>query len=361
MLIVICIFIVLILIILPPSAGKTKVFLDEDGEIIQGSISEKIHVEINGTMLGMFIMAKDQRKPVLLFLGGGPGIPEYLLEQQYPTGLDENFVVCYLEYRGTSLSYNEDMLLEEMTTEQFLNDIVAVTDYLCRRFEQEKIYLFGHSFGTYLGLLTVKEYPEKYHAYIAMSQMVNQRQSEQLAYDYMREQYVAMKNKKKIAEFDKYPIESSDEAYEAYFSSSLRDTAMHELGIGTMRNMHSVISGIFFPSLRCRAYTIKERINIWRGKAFITNAPVAIERTLFNAYTETTSLKIPVYFLGGVYDYTCNYQLQKNYYEQLDAPVKGFYTFENSAHSPLFEETERAMDILVNDVLNERVYMSDVE
>ena len=45
----------------------------------------------------------------------------------------------------------------------------------------------------------------------------------------------------------------------------------------------------------------------------------------------------------------------------LDAPLKGFYPFENSAHSPLFEEPERAMDILVNDVLNERVYMSDVE
>ena len=33
-----------------------------------------------------------------------------------------------------------------------------------------------------------------------------------------------------------------------------------------------------------------------------------------------------------------NVDLSKAYLEKLQAPVKGFYTFENSAHSPLFEE-----------------------
>jgi hypothetical protein len=36
----------------------------------------------------------------------------------------------------------------------------------------------------------------------------------------------------------------------------------------------------------------------------------------------------------------------------LDAPVKGFYTFEESAHSPMFEEPERTISILLDDVLN---------
>jgi hypothetical protein len=41
------------------------------------------------------------------------------------------------------------------------------------------------------------------------------------------------------------------------------------------------------------------------------------------------------------------------------APVKGFYPVENSAHSPLFEEPERAKAILVNDVLNGRAELTD--
>jgi len=43
--------------------------------------------------------------------------------------------------------------------------------------------------------------------------------------------------------------------------------------------------------------------------------------------------------------------LAKDYFEKLQAPVKGFYTFEKSAHSPLFEEPEKLRHILQEDVL----------
>ena len=66
---------------------------------------------------------------------------------------------------------------------------------------------------------------------------------------------------------------------------------------------------------------------------------------------EVTRLEIPVYFLHGVYDYTVSYPLAKAYYEQLDAPLKGFYTFERSAQSPLFEEPAKTCEIMRADVL----------
>lgn len=51
------------------------------------------------------------------------------------------------------------------------------------------------------------------------------------------------------------------------FTSSLRDTTMHELGGGTTRHMRSVVTGILLPSLRTRVHTPMERINIWSGEA----------------------------------------------------------------------------------------------
>jgi pimeloyl-ACP methyl ester carboxylesterase len=65
-----------------------------------------------------------------------------------------------------------------------------------------------------------------------------------------------------------------------------------------------------------------------------------------------TELAIPVYFLHGQYDYTCAYPLAGAYFDQLQAPLKGFYTFKYSAHSPLFEEPEKALSILLEDVLD---------
>ena len=66
---------------------------------------------------------------------------------------------------------------------------------------------------------------------------------------------------------------------------------------------------------------------------------------------ELPKLDLPVYFFHGRYDYTCAYAVAKSYFEQLKAPIKGFYTFEQSAHSPIFEEPNKAQKILLEDVL----------
>ncbi|MDZ4180204.1 MAG: alpha/beta hydrolase, partial [Coriobacteriia bacterium] len=67
------------------------------------------------------------------------------------------------------------------------------------------------------------------------------------------------------------------------------------------------------------------------------------------------------YFLHGRHDYTVSYPLARSYCETLDAPVKGFYTFEHSAHSPLFEEPDRMREILRSDVLTGSNHLADPE
>ena len=357
---VLALFIIIaIFMILPPGKGEISQFRDEGGIIIEGSIAEKTYIEVDGTKLGLIIVGKDQTKPVMLFLGGGPGIPQYFLEDTYPTGISEEFVVCYLEYRGTSLSYHSNLQPEEMTTDRYLDDVEAVTNYLIQRFDKEKIYLMGHSFGTFLGIQMAYNHPEYYEAYIAMSQLTNPRESEKIAAKYMEDQYRELGNTKKVKEFEKQSSFSDDEAYQEYFNSLLRDESMHELGVGTMHTMKSVISGIFLPSLRCKAYSTKERIAIWQGKNFMAATPVGLERTKYNVFENITSLEIPIYFFAGEYDYTCCYSLQKKYYELIQAPLKAFYTFENSAHSPLYEEPKKAMNIIGKDVLEEKTSLSD--
>ena len=46
-------------------------------------VDEKIFVDINGTKMGMIIKSKDISNPVLLFVHGGPGMPEYFLNYSY--------------------------------------------------------------------------------------------------------------------------------------------------------------------------------------------------------------------------------------------------------------------------------------
>ena len=337
------------------SPGKPTPFLDENGKSLPGSISEKIFVNINGVQQGMIIISKDITHPVLLYLHGG--MPDYFLTQKYPTGLEDNFTIVWWEQRGSGLSYRTDIPPETMTLEQMISDTVELTNYLRHRFGQEKIYLMGHSGGTFIGIQAAAQAPELYYAYIGVAQMSNQLKSESLAYEYMLQQFQENGNTKMVRKLKAAPVTMTGAIPDGYLA--VRDEAMHSLGIGTTHDMKSVISGIFFPSLTFRGYTILEKINLWRGKSQSGVSPMWDDMTVTDLNSTVTDLEIPVYILAGRFDFTVNYDLQKNYFMNINAPEKGFYTFENSAHSPLFEEPESFIEIMVNDVLNGKVNLAD--
>jgi pimeloyl-ACP methyl ester carboxylesterase len=126
---------------------------------------------------------------------------------------------------------------------------------------------------------------------------------------------------------------------------------MHGLGVGTTHDMKSVITGIFLPSWRFPEYTISEKVNLWRGRAFSRSFGLWDQFIRVDLRQTVPRLDLPTYFLHGAYDYTCSYSLALDYFQKLSAPVKGFYRFDDSAHSPIFEQPALAKDILRTDVL----------
>ena len=346
---------ILIMVLWIYSPGKPKPFLDANGKLLVNSISEKIFVNINGVKQGMFIKGKDMSKPVLLYVHGG--MPDYFLTQKYPTGFDEYFIVIWWEQRGAGMSYHKDIVPDSITSEQYVSDVIAMTNYLRQRFGREKIYLMGHSGGTFIGIQAAAKAPQLYNAYIGVAQSSNQLKSEKLAYDYMLKCFKEKGNKKMVKNLQAAPVSMTAAIPKGYLA--LRDGAMHSLGIGTMHNMHSVTTGIFLPSMLFREYTLREKFNLWRAKA---NSGVSI---IWNKMLSTDlskailKLDVPAYFFHGIYDYTCSYTEAKSYFEQLKAPVKGFYTFQKSAHSPMFEEPEKLQRILSEDVLLGATGMAD--
>lgn len=332
-------------ILLIYSPGNVKPYSDASGNPLPESIAEKIYVNINGVKQGMFIKSKDSTNPVLLYLHGG--IPDYFLTKIFPTGLEDYFTVVWWDQRGAGLSYNANLPHELITLEMMISDAKEVTNYLRKRFGQDKIYLMGRSGGTFIGVHVAAQTPEFYHAYIGIAQMSNQLKSERMAYEYMLKAYKHSGNKKMVRKLEASPV--TDVIPYGYLK--LRDKAMHGLGVGTTRGMTSIITGIFFPSLACKEYTFTEKLNLWRGKAKAGVHPLWKTILATDLSRQVPELDIPVYFFHGKYDYTVSYTLAKDYFEKLKAPVKGFYTFSQSAHSPMFEEPEKMQMILKTDIL----------
>jgi pimeloyl-ACP methyl ester carboxylesterase len=245
------------------SPGKPLPYRDANGQTVPGSLSEKIFIPINGVEQGMFIQSRDPSNPVLLYLHGG--MPDYFLTEKYPTGLDEYFTVVWWEQRGSGMSYNPDIPLESMTLEQYIEDTITITNYLRERFGQDKIYLMGHSGGTFIGIHAAARAPELYHAYIGMAQMSYQLESEKLAYDYMLAEFRKMGDEQMVRKLEAAPVTLENGTPDGY--RKIRDLGMHSLGIGTMHDMKTVEGGIFLPSLASPQYTLKEKLNTWMGKS----------------------------------------------------------------------------------------------
>lgn len=99
--------------------------------------------------------------------------------------------------------------------------------------------------------------------------------------------------------------------------------------------------------------------DLWRGK-LASGVSVLWDDMLTTDLAERVpELALPAYFFHGRHDYTVSYQLAKDYVGRLTAPLKGFYTFEQSAHSPLMEEPGRALRILCDDVLTQANALAD--
>jgi pimeloyl-ACP methyl ester carboxylesterase len=188
-----------------------------------------------------------------------------------------------------------------------------------------------------------------YSAYIGVAQITNQLKSERLAYEYMLLQFQKNGNLEMLRKLEAAPVTMTEGTPHGYLA--LRDGAMHSLGIGTTHDMHSVITGIFLPSLTSRDYTLIEKFNMWRGKSRYGVSLLWDKMLATDLSKQVPELDLPVYFFEGLYDYTCSYTEAKSYFVNLKAPLKGFYTFEQSAHSPLFEEPEKMGKILQENVL----------
>lgn len=317
--------------------------------------TEKMNINVNDTSNGVFITTTNPENPVILFISGGPGVPEVWLNEayseQYPNRIADFFTICYWDYYGEGLSYNSKIDATEITIERLAYDAHAVAEYLKEEFHKEKIYLMAHSSGTNLGLYLAQTNSDDFYCYFGMGQ-------DYLGHDSIRfyeEGYKFMKailqennDAKGLKMLSKLITENDDGSISIEDNNKIGakwEKLLLRTGCGTTKEMRSDANDIFFKQMNCKCYTVKEKINFWNGKALCGKSP-------YNEYRVDSEIPalIPIIFLSGYYDYTTPITLSQELFDKLEAPEKTFYTFYNSAHSPLWEENELCLEVMLNHV-----------
>jgi pimeloyl-ACP methyl ester carboxylesterase len=283
---------------------------------------------VGGIKQYVSIKGKDRSKPLLLFLHGGPGGSVMSYADKFTLRLQQKFVVVQWDQRETGKTLKLNPSPVPLTLSLFQQDTHDLVVSLLHQFKQQKIYLLGHSWGTILGFYMAKHYPELLHAYVAISPMINQLESERIILTKMKQNAQKTGDHLQQEELStiKVPFENGEQLY------------FHRKWLFVFNGQKTTL----------KTFSKNFALN-WSA----TWLQVWNEASAINLNESLPVLNCPVYFCIGRKDYQTNYRLTEVYYEKLKAPKKQLFWFDNTGHSIPTAKPNLLQDIIINKILPE--------
>jgi len=325
--------------------ASTAPILGSDGQPLPGSIAELASVPIGGHDQWVMLRGQDVEAPVLLFLEGGPGGTALGSMRYAGQPLEEHFTVATWDQRGTGKSASALEPLDTFTLDQAVSDTIEMSEYLRERFDEERIYLVGSSWGTTLGTLAVQARPDLFHAYIGSGQMVDQQETDKLMYA----QSVAYAERTGNTGF-------ADQLH-AIGPPPYTDMLSYPVAIASNPEWHDFTYGAdhdprstYPANLLVEEYTLTEQI---RSAAALIDAFALMYPQLqdIDFRSDVPKLDVPVFIVEGEHEAPGRAVLARQWFEQLSAPSKQLVTFEKSGHTPHLHEPGRFASYLASVVL----------
>lgn len=310
-------------------AGRTPPFRTDAGDILPGSIAEIGYRRLGGIDQWIMLRGKDIDNPVLVQLHGGPGFSETRLLRHFNADLEENFTVVYWDQRGAGKSFLPDIPKSSMTVEQFVADLDELIDAVRERTGKQKVTIFGHSWGSVLGVLYANRFPHKVSAYVGSGQIGDWSEAEAASYAYALAEAARLDNRKALKELREIgpPPYSSASVFKERtwlqrFEGQLSPRALWKYGRIALGGTESSIFDL--PNqLRGFRFSMDAMWPEIRGLDLLTAAPV---------------LQMPVFFLLGRHDHWVPPETSVAYFDALTAPSKKLIWFERSGHEPFMDE-----------------------
>jgi pimeloyl-ACP methyl ester carboxylesterase len=328
--------------------ATTPPITDAQGTVIPGSIATLEKVNLNGSEQWVSIRGKDVDKPVLLFLAGGPGGSQLITERRALAGLEDHFVVVNWEQPGAGKSFDA-VDRSALTPERYASDGIALVEYLRERFDEDKVYLLGESWGSALGVWMVQRDPELFHAFIGTGQMVAFLENDLMCYEFAFNLARDRGDTEKVAQLEQQgPPPYYGEGVAMKEAAFLMDTFNY------MNDDPAIADDGFntFQDLAGSEYGLYDKVSWFRG-ALDTLGVVYPQLWNVDFRKQATELQVPVYFLIGRHDVNAPPVLTEQYYDDLSAPHKEIVWFERSGHNPWVTESAEFVDVVVNKVLVE--------
>lgn len=308
-----------------------------------GSVAELATVRLGGHDQTVMLRGSSDRAPILLYLAGGPGGTDLGAMRLFGAQLEDDFLVATWDQRGAGTSYGALDPTSTMTLEQAVGDTVELAEVLRDRFDQDRIYLVGNSWGALLGVLAAQLRPDLFAAYVGTGQMVSPVETDRMFYadtlDWARRNgddalaaTLLRNGPPPYADF--FPYEPALRHGHAWHDDPAFDPG-----------------GEMPANLLVDEYDLVQKVRALPATAD-TFAVLYPQVQGIDFRTQAAQLQVPVYIVSGEFEARGRIGLAREWFDVLVAPHKRWIELPASGHRPHFEQPD-AFAAVMRTVLSE--------
>ncbi|MBC8090484.1 MAG: alpha/beta hydrolase, partial [Pseudonocardia sp.] len=307
------------------------------------AVAELATVRLGGHDQTVMLRGRDDRAPILLYLAGGPGGTDLGAMRLFGEQLESDFLVATWDQRGAGTSYGALDPTSTLTPAQVVADTVELAQTLRDRFDQDRVYLVGNSYGALIGVLAAQQRPDLFAAYVGTGQMVDVAETDRIFYadtlDWARRtgddallETVTRSGPPPYAEV--YPYEAALSHGHAWHDDPAFDP-----------------SGEMPANLLVEEYDLVQKV---RGlPAFIDTFAVLYPQLQdLDLRTRAAQLQVPVYVVTGEFEARGRVGPAREWFDGLAAPDKRWIELPDAGHRPHFEQPD-AFAALMRTVLSQ--------
>ncbi len=298
------------------------------------------YIEINGIEQYLLHYNANPEYPVLLFLHGGPGMAESTFAYAFQDNLSSLFTVVHWDQRGAGKTLTKTSQKNKYPSmDELLDDLLKVVQYLKEKYNKDKIIILGHSWGSVLGTIFVKKYPEEVLFYIGTGQVIDIVENEKVGYDKLKELIINADNKKDLDNLKKigvYPEKNYDKSMIKKIQKIRILQGKYKIGMNFIPIIKTLIKSPVF-----RLSDISSLI-----KGMGNNKKLWDFLFSHNLYEESREYEIPVFYILGDRDFQAPNTIASSYFETINAPNKKLFLIRDAGHFMMLDQAKLFADVL---------------
>lgn len=318
-------------------------------------IDEAKYVNVRGAQEWITLRGEDKRKPVILFLHGGPSEANSPFVSFY-RGFEQDYVFVQWDQPGAGKTYiKAGSHQPQLTVDRMSDDGVAVAELLCQELHQSKIILIGQDFGGVLGLKMIEKRPELFSAFVGTGQTVSLLAGQDIQYRQALDHATQSKDTKMLAALKKVgppPYRSLDQYGE--FLNCCRNTILPADDAAGVRQLMSGL--VLSPSV-----SIPEIIGWNQALRSGEKALDTVAMSLPDLRSTDTKFSVPVFFIQGANDNVAPTELVNDYEAHIQAPAKRVSVIPQAGHFVMWTHTGSFLKELTADLRKAGVRTQDTD